>query len=707
MSTLLQTRDLAGLTWLEIDLTLVAHAAPRRAHPLVVLEALFKGVFEAAGLDARAVKQLWHSPGQRVHSLGWQAGTRISVTVQLFGLEATGVSVWQEQLVSRFAPPAQPNFTLAEVSSWRLMRAADLPAGGSTLTLDFLTPVPLPHVPGRPNTALDESGFVRLCQTRLRKLFGREGQLPPAPVLGTADWRYWRTEHRSRSQNGHPMFLNGCIGPLHLSGEQLGDWLPWLALFAAVGLGERLSFGQGRFQLSARASKQTPADAVPLQLRRPFVLDSDKQGAHLGLANANLVVNHEGETALKLPLMRIAYIELHSHCQISTPLLDACAQDGIPVLMAAPGQTPLIIAGQGAEAQRYRALALHHAAWTGLDDAQRARIGARLVDEKLASCTWLVRQRYQAGDHRLIEQIERARRAVACTERLSVVRGWEGWAARHYHRWLQRHMQPLGDFQHRQHHAHSPDPVNSVLNYGYGLLRHRLACGVRLSGLDPWLGILHEANDRHEALVSDLMEPWRPYIDRLVLRSIGLGVIQHDSFDARDGYLRLLPQARQRMVQDFPACWKLPRAAAVPGSLRAFETCSTAMQLRPRRAVLPTGACPKSPQARLMKTPLGEPERYALTTMHVRQYWIAYDISDDRERARVERCISRYGQRLQKSVFHCVLDVRRLSRLQGELEALACRSGTIILTALAEPPQVLSIGKSGLALAEKWAFTFP
>lgn len=93
--------------------------------------------------------------------------------------------------------------------------------------------------------------------------------------------------------------------------------------------------------------------------------------------------------------------------------------------------------------------------------------------------------------------------------------------------------------------------------------------------------------------------------------------------------------------------------------------------------------------------------------MHVRQYWITYDISDDRERTRVERCISRYGQRLQKSVFHCVLDVRRLSLLQGELEALACQSGAIVLAALAEPPQVLSVGKSGPALAEDWAFTFP
>lgn len=91
--------------------------------------------------------------------------------------------------------------------------------------------------------------------------------------------------------------------------------------------------------------------------------------------------------------------------------------------------------------------------------------------------------------------------------------------------------------------------------------------------------------------------------------------------------------------------------------------------------------------------------------MNIRQYWLAYDISDDRERARVERCVARYGQRLQKSLFHCVLDTKRLSLLQGELEALSCQSGSIILASLADPPQWASIGKASTPLGEDWAFT--
>lgn len=91
--------------------------------------------------------------------------------------------------------------------------------------------------------------------------------------------------------------------------------------------------------------------------------------------------------------------------------------------------------------------------------------------------------------------------------------------------------------------------------------------------------------------------------------------------------------------------------------------------------------------------------------MSIQQYWVAYDISDDRQRTRVERCIARYGQRLQKSLFVCVLDLPRHSRLLGELEALGCRSGFVVVGALAEPNGVTMIGSSAdMPTREDWVF---
>ncbi len=91
--------------------------------------------------------------------------------------------------------------------------------------------------------------------------------------------------------------------------------------------------------------------------------------------------------------------------------------------------------------------------------------------------------------------------------------------------------------------------------------------------------------------------------------------------------------------------------------------------------------------------------------MSIRQYWVAYDLSNDRERARVERCVARYGRRLQRRVFVCVLDVPRYSRLLCELAALTCASGSVALAALSDPGEVVTIGQAGGLPQEDWVFS--
>lgn len=58
---------------------------------------------------------------------------------------------------------------------------------------------------------------------------------------------------------------------------------------------------------------------------------------------------------------------------------------------------------------------------------------------------------------------------------------------------------------------------NSFLNYGYAILRAVIARALVSSGLLPSLGIHH--HNRYDAfcLADDVMEPYRPYVDRLVV----------------------------------------------------------------------------------------------------------------------------------------------------------------------------------------------
>ena len=58
--------------------------------------------------------------------------------------------------------------------------------------------------------------------------------------------------------------------------------------------------------------------------------------------------------------------------------------------------------------------------------------------------------------------------------------------------------------------------INSMLNYGYAVLRAATARAIFASGLHPAIGIFHSNQENAFCLVDDLMEPFRPLVDFLV-----------------------------------------------------------------------------------------------------------------------------------------------------------------------------------------------
>jgi CRISP-associated protein Cas1 len=57
---------------------------------------------------------------------------------------------------------------------------------------------------------------------------------------------------------------------------------------------------------------------------------------------------------------------------------------------------------------------------------------------------------------------------------------------------------------------------NALLNYGYAILRTAVARAIVSSGLIPSLGIHHHRKTNAYVLADDLMEPYRPWVDRVV-----------------------------------------------------------------------------------------------------------------------------------------------------------------------------------------------
>lgn len=62
------------------------------------------------------------------------------------------------------------------------------------------------------------------------------------------------------------------------------------------------------------------------------------------------------------------------------------------------------------------------------------------------------------------------------------------------------------------------EPPNQLLNYGYTILRAAVARAITASGMLPVFGIHHHGKYNAYCLADDLMEPYRPYVDEVVMQ---------------------------------------------------------------------------------------------------------------------------------------------------------------------------------------------
>lgn len=75
------------------------------------------------------------------------------------------------------------------------------------------------------------------------------------------------------------------------------------------------------------------------------------------------------------------------------------------------------------------------------------------------------------------------------------------------------------------------------------------------------------------------------------------------------------------------------------------------------------------------------------------RYAVAYDLSDDRERDRVDKLLQGWGHRAQKSVFLVLTSRYGLKALKAELEKLELESGTVLILRLQADVEPVAVGR--------------
>lgn len=114
---------------------------------------------------------------------------------------------------------------------------------------------------------------------------------------------------------------------------------------------------------------------------------------------------------------------------------------------------------------------------------------------------------------------------------LDVIRGLEGAATRFYYSAF-KHLIRNDSFLFSGRNKRPPlDPINAMLSFVYTLLTNEVLSAIKTSGLDPYLGSLHDVSYGRPSLACDLVEEYRCFLgDRLVLGLLNRKVVKPDDF---------------------------------------------------------------------------------------------------------------------------------------------------------------------------------
>lgn len=249
-----------------------------------------------------------------------------------------------------------------------------------------------------------------------------------------------------------------------------------------------------------------------MEYRSIFVINCIKERS-LRVSNGELLLEEQVEdsdkmkTLTKMPFQKMLALFVVGHIRITTPLIEKCQKFGVALIVVKPSLRPVFFWANAAEAN----FLLHKRQYDfDKDDISIAKV---LMENKIRN------QLKALTDTRCKDELTLQSKSTikACIDSISTIAdydslmGLEGLAAKAFFKAFYQ------DFEWQQRRPRTKcDELNASMDIGYTILFNYIECFLRMFGFDLYVGVYHRMWFKRKSLVCDIMEPFRPIIDKTI-----------------------------------------------------------------------------------------------------------------------------------------------------------------------------------------------
>jgi CRISPR-associated protein Cas1 len=260
-----------------------------------------------------------------------------------------------------------------------------------------------------------------------------------------------------------------------------------------------------------------------------------REGVRVGVRGQSVrITDKDGAPVREFPLANLESLAVLGGVQVSTQALAVFADQEVPVaFLSAAGRLTAMMDPMGPTSATVRAAQVRV-----LDQPEKALELARAVTiAKIANQRTLLMRNHVDLPSRVPGDLQACVEAAIKASSIDELRGHEGNAAAIYFAHFAgmfkegvKEMAGRFDANGRQRRP-PPDPINSIISFGYSVLTNECVAALRLASLEPTIGSLHATRPGRPAMALDLMEPFRPLIaDSVAVSAINRGELTEGHF---------------------------------------------------------------------------------------------------------------------------------------------------------------------------------